>query len=250
MLAAWIFVIIYFVTDQRNIQSGSSRRPLLKSIALSSSSIPVIKKKKFKLILFGDSVIQKPAESFGLLNEVQRRLPHFDVENSGKNGQHVYQLQQRVYRDVVIKKPDVVFLFWDSDVSATPITTLNTAKFQKEYTRNVSQLILILKNVSYVLVSGPGLLSEGPMFRPGRFRHREPVAEKYVEINRKICNDLNVTYIDMRTPFRESIPLFWLFYRWYVTADGEHGNSRGSVIVANELVAAMADWMAKANYYD
>ena len=48
-------------------------------------------------------------------------------------------------------------------------------------------------------------------------------------------------------PFRKTIPLFLLFFRWYLTADEEHSNNRGSVIVANDLVAG-GNWMAKANY--
>ena len=97
-------------------------------------------------------------------------MPGFTIVNSGKNGEHLDELQARVNRDVVQQHPDLVFLFWDSDMSATSISVLNTPEFQASYTQQTKNLILSIKNVSDVIVSGPVLLSEGPLFRVGRFK--------------------------------------------------------------------------------
>ena len=97
-------------------------------------------------------------------------MPGFTIVNSGKNGEHLDELQARVNRDVVQKRPDLVFLFWDSDMSATPLSILNSKQFQASYTQQTIKLILSIKNVTDVIVSGPVLLSEGPLFRVKRFK--------------------------------------------------------------------------------
>ena len=64
------------------------------------------------------------------MEDIQKRLPGFIIVNSGKNGEHLDELQARVNKDVVQKRPDLVFLFWDSDMSATLLSNLNSKKFQ------------------------------------------------------------------------------------------------------------------------
>ena len=77
---------------------------------------------------------------------------------------------------------------------------------------------------------------------------RNPTLDTWTEMNTNICRQLNVTYIDMHTPFKKSIPLFWLFYKWYVTADGEHGNTRGSAIIAEKFAESVGDWLKAKQY--
>ena len=237
-IGAWIGTFFYYYVHQNDNES-----PPLYSV-----TTPRTVGRELKLILFGDSLIQKPAEQYLLVQKVKQRLPGFNVINSGKNGQHMDELLARVYRDVVDQHPDVVFFFWDSDYSATPVSKISSASFQAEYIKNTTTMIQILKNSSYTIVSGPTLLSEGPLFRPPRFKGYNPSLDTYVQINRKICEDLNVTYIDMHTPFRDSIPTFWLFYKWFITADGEHGNYRGSALIADKLAEKISIWLKNNNY--
>ena len=77
---------------------------------------------------------------------------------------------------------------------------------------------------------------------------RNPSLDTWTAMNANISRQLNVTYIDMHTPFKNSIPLFWLFYKWYITADGEHGNTRGSAIIADKLAESVGVWLKEKHY--
>ena len=89
------------------------------------------------------------------MEEIQQRLPGFTVVSSGFNGQHVGNLLERVDRDVVQHRPDIVFLFSDSDMSATPYSVLDSQEFQDLSTQMTMDVILSIKNVSSVIMSGP-----------------------------------------------------------------------------------------------
>ena len=238
MFIAWIGTFYYYFVHQNDNQSS----PLYSVTTKRTIG------RELKLILFGDSLIQKPSEGYHLVQEIQKRLPGFVVISSGKNGQHLDELEARVQKDVVNQRPDVVFFFWDSDYSATLVSKIESANFKREYIKNAKRIIATIKNSTYVIVSGPTLLSEGPLFRPSRFKGYNPSLDTYVQINSKICEDLNVTYIDMHTPFRDSIPTFWLFYKWFITADGEHGNYRGSALIADKLAEKISIWLKDNNY--
>ena len=52
----------------------------------------------------------------------------------------------------------------------------------------------------------------------------------------------------MYQSLKSQIPLFWLFYKWYLTDDGEHVNFKGTAIVADKLAEAVGEWLKEKNY--
>ena len=65
--------------------------------------------------------------------------------------------------------PDLVFLFfWNSDMSLSPVSLVKNPLYQASYKQQAINLILSIKGASDVIVSGPTIFLEGPLFRPGR----------------------------------------------------------------------------------
>mmetsp|Transcript_17136 Transcript_17136/g.24800 ORF Transcript_17136/g.24800 Transcript_17136/m.24800 type:complete len:285 (+) Transcript_17136:27-881(+) len=238
MIIAWLFALVYTCTHK--IETP----PLYSVVTKRKINRPLT------MILFGDSLIQKAAEKYGLVNKIKDRLPGFIVTNSGNNGEHIEELRHRMHKEVLNLKPDVVFLFWDSDMSGMSITLTHAQreKVLSNYTMKVKEVIYALKNVTYVIVSGPTLASEGPFIKPVRFFQRQPILETFLELNKKICAETNVTYLDLHTSLKRVIPKAWMFYKSFVTADGEHENHRGSVIIADALAEAVGVWLKFKDY--
>lgn len=67
--------------------------------------------------------------------------------------------------------------------------------------------------------------------------------DAYREINKEVCQELAIQYVDLRQAFKSELPSAWPFSRWYLTSDGEHPNERGSQIIANKFVEVLKKWM-------
>lgn len=97
----------------------------------------------------------------------------------------------------------------------------------------------------FVPSSGPGLLGEGPLFLPPRFAGKDAMLDLYRTINKRVCEEADITYIDLRKAFQEALPSVWLFSRWYVTSDGEHPNEKGTQIIADAFGGLLSQWLRK-----
>jgi hypothetical protein len=69
----------------------------------------------------------------------------------------------------------------------------------------------------------------------------------YRDINKKICANYNITYIDVRGALLSAIPSWWVWSMGYVTIDGEHLNSQGVEIVSQLFANVIDDWLVKLN---
>lgn len=75
--------------------------------------------KPFKVILFGDSLMNVGYSYYNLGEKLQHQFPHVSltIVNAGVNGDKIADMKDRMYADVVDQLPDAVLIYWDSDVS-------------------------------------------------------------------------------------------------------------------------------------
>ena len=75
--------------------------------------------KPFKIILFGDSLMNVGYSYYNLGEKLQHQFPYVSltIVNSGVNGDKIADMKARMYTDVVDQHPDAVLIYWDSDVS-------------------------------------------------------------------------------------------------------------------------------------
>lgn len=75
--------------------------------------------KPFKVILFGDSLMNVGYSYYNLGEKLQHQFPQVSltIVNAGVNGDKIADMKARMYTDVVDQQPDAVLIYWDSDVS-------------------------------------------------------------------------------------------------------------------------------------
>lgn len=196
---------------------------------------------RVKIVLFGDSLIDVPFSRNSLDEKIRNQFPYYllDIVDEGIGGNKIHNLRERMYRDVVLKKPDIVLLYWDSDVSDQEYEFLEEKSTEMQYREDVSEVVRVLKNTSKLAVAGPGILGEGPLFPQDFFYRKNKLLNHYREINKNVSLENGVIYLDIRKAFLDFIPSAWIFSMGYCTLDGEHPNERGSQILAEQFGLAI-----------
>lgn len=116
-----------------------------------------LSKNQFKLVLFGDSLLNVPYRQFELQSKIQQQFPNYEMEivNSGINGDRISFMFSRLNRDVLSHHPDAVMIFWDSDISDQSIDTLDMPSTKLKYKDDLHNVLVELKaSVKYISVSG------------------------------------------------------------------------------------------------
>ena len=91
-------------------------------------------------------------------------MPDFDVVPSAKSGEYVNAFQGR-FNKVAEQHPHLLFLFfWNSDMSLSPVSLVKNPLYQASYKQQAINLILSIKGVSDVIVSGPTVFWRGHCF--------------------------------------------------------------------------------------
>ena len=93
-------------------------------------------------------------------------------------------------------------------------------------------------------MGGPYLLGEGSVGIPARFCHKTQMLNDYRDMTRMICLEYKVNFMDMRKLALAAIPFYWVYYKGYLTVDGEHENDRGTALVAKEFSRVIKMWFS------
>lgn len=208
----------------------------------------------FNIVLFGDSLINMPFEKFNLggFLEASLTIPKESsvaIINEGRNSDTVLEMYQRM-NTLSAYDPDAVLLLWDSDVSDTSFEDLSEEDFdivKITYVNFLRDIISTLRenNIRYIAVSGPILFGEGTWFARKQFANKDSYLQQYIEMNRAVCEEMKVKYIDLHKKFIKKLPWYWFPSRYYLTVDGEHPNRTGTKLIAkafakvlNEMITA------------
>jgi len=208
-----------------------------------------------RLTLLGDSLFNKPFWDYDLGGKIREELPNYPliVFNEGVNGQMIHQILDRL-DSALSHRAEAVVLFWDTDCSDVDESVLNAtaiASLRQRYQDNLRTVINTTLNsgVEYMAIAGPGLLGEGPVGKPARWKSfdgkkdRTEMLDAYRLMNMKIAAEFDCPYLDVRQALLDSIPFWWIFSELWVTKDGEHLNYRGSMILAKLITDSFRGWL-------
>ena len=122
---------------------------------------------RFRVALFGDSLISRPALNLDLNGKIKSFLPQFEVEmtNVASSGSKIFDMRSRLGEIIDVEfVPDAVILYWDSDVSdvdESKMTLDEVDDLRMQYRDNLSfTLSQLVLNITYVAVAGPGILGD------------------------------------------------------------------------------------------
>ena len=201
------------------------------------------------IVLLGDSLIEFPFTLFNLGGILSEKLTDYKVNiyNEGKGSDNIKRIRARL-PEALAHKPDVLFLLFDTDISDTYESKLNSSEvvaLRARYEANVKAVVndSLAAGTQHVVMSGPILLGEGPWMRKTKFQGKAQMVKDYLALNERIAMEMNVTYLNLREHFLAEVPSSWPLGMWMVTFDGEHPNQRGTQLIASALASSLQPWL-------
>lgn len=202
--------------------------------------IPILKGHG-NIVLLGDSLIHRTCLEHNLIDLLRSRTDDkftLNFIDAGVNANMILDISQRLapilnnIRNT--RLPSFVFLLWDSDAADIDESLLSQGEVKSLRARYARTLHFVLKQLTrteaQVVVSGPVLYGK---------EGKTKALNDYRDINRKMCKDISVEYVDLRSIFlqREAEGM-------QTTSDGEHFNAAGAEILANQIAKLISRWQA------
>lgn len=199
--------------------------------------------KPMRVLFFGDSITQVGVNEGGYIWRMQRYLQqngkekNVELIGSGIGGNKVYDLYLRMEDDVLLKHPDVVFIFigvndvWHKSTSGTG-TDLD--KFEKFYQAIIQKLLKA--HIKPILVT-PACIGE----LKGNANPQDADLNTYSAVIRKLATQHQLTLVDLRQQ--------WIDYqemnntsnaeKGILTTDRVHLNDKGNEWAAQAMLKAL-----------
>ena len=198
-----------------------------------------VPQKKKKVIFFGDSITQagvQPGGYITLIDSISRKegkADQYEFTGAGIGGNKVYDLYLRLEKDVLEKKPDVVFIYvgvndvWHKQSLGTGT---DADKFQNFYQALIDKIKAV--GAKIILVT-PAAIGEKTDFT----NQLDGDLNKYSGFIRELAAKNNLPLVDLRKAFLE--------YnlknnpsnkdRGILTSDMVHLNEKGNQLVAEQM---------------
>lgn len=195
------------------------------------------------IAFFGDSITQAGARPGGycrlISGAIGKRHPQLGVKTvyAGISGHKVPNLQSRLERDVLSKKPTVVFIYIGINDVWHSLNGRGTPK--DKFEAGLRDLIRKISAAgAKIVLCTPSTIGE----KTDGSNRLDPMLEEYAAISRKVAADTGVTLCDLRRAFLahlkkhnpENKP------RGILTGDGVHLNKAGNQFVADRAAEAIA----------
>ncbi len=195
------------------------------------------------IAFFGDSITQSGAEPGGycrLIGEaIEHQRPELGVKivYAGISGHKVPDLQERIERDVLSRKPTIVFIYigindvWHSnDGRGTP-----KDRFEAGLRNLVARIAAVDAKVVLCTPSTIGEKTDGS-------NPLDEMLEAYSAISRQVAMDTGVTLCDLRVAFLDHLTTHNPDNkdRGILTTDGVHLNDAGNRFVAAQAAESIA----------
>jgi lysophospholipase L1-like esterase len=195
-----------------------------------------------RIIFLGDSITRAGDQPKGYVTIVrdtlQREYPNPTVEviGSGINGNKVPNLQARLKKDVITKRPThVVIYIGINDVWHFYGFKQETGTQRQVFEQGLRDLIKQIRETgSEVSLCTPSVIGEDP-------ESNTPVNQlliEYANISRTVARTSGVHLCDLRTAFEQYLKTNNpnKAYQSILTSDGVHLNERGNLFVANFML--------------
>ena len=194
-----------------------------------------------RILFLGDSITEqgvKPNGYVTLLREQFRtRYPDLGIEiiGAGISGNKVTDLEKRLAKDVIEKKPTIVVIYigindvWHWALAGHSGTT------KEEFERILREIIARIRySGAEVVLCTPSVIGE----KFDGTNSQDPLLEQYCVIDRKIAFDQGIRLCDLRKAFIAYLTVHNKenSEKNFLTTDGVHLNDAGNKLVADEMV--------------
>ena len=200
------------------------------------------------IAFFGDSITQGGARPGGycrLIGEaIEKQRPELGVKivYAGISGHKVPDLQGRLDRDVISKKPTIVFIY--IGINDVWHSTNGRGTSEDRFDAGLRDLTKeITAAGAKVVLCTPSTIGE----KNDGSNSLDPMLEEYSAISRKVAADTGATLCDLRRAFLDHLKKQNPDNkdRGILTGDGVHLNAAGNKFVAAEAAEAIAKALRK-----
>jgi lysophospholipase L1-like esterase len=197
-----------------------------------------------RIVFLGDSITQEgdsPHGYIGLMREAAREAGHdaWELIGAGVSGNKVPDLQARLERDVLSKKPTLVVIYIGiNDVWHFALGIGGTPK--DRYEAGLRDLLARVKESgSRALLCTPSVIGE----KSDGSNPLDPMLEEYAAITRTVAASTGTPLCDLRSSFllelKKKNPEN--LQKGVLTRDGVHLNDSGNRFVAETLLEALEE---------
>ncbi len=197
------------------------------------------KKKRKKIVFFGDSITRQGMNTGGYIRRMIRLLREegieddFELAGAGVDGDKVYDLYLRMDEDILAKGADVVVIFVgvnDVGHKYSTLTGTDINRFHDFYTTIINKLLAA--EIKVVLCT-PGVIGENIDFT----NEEDEELNSYSNVIRELSVQHELPLVDIRKAFMNYISANNPADKemGVLTTDRVHLNDRGNQLVAEEM---------------
>ncbi len=195
---------------------------------------------KKRIVFFGDSITEMGNMPGGYVSIVRDSLKNFEIIGTGISGNKVSDLEKRLRKDVLDKKPDCVVMYigindvWhyqfaDRGLSGTP---------KDSFSLKLKNIINKIQQAgSTVILCTPSVIGE----KTGGSNPSDAMLDEYSGISRIVAQEAKVHLLDLRKEF-----LSYLLEHnstnsehGILTTDGVHLSAEGNRFVALQMIKGL-----------
>ena len=203
-------------------------------------------KKGDRIVFLGDSITEGGAAPGGYIRLIEKHLQdkHQDlgmkVIGAGVSGNKVPDLQRRLQRDVLAKKPTVVVIYigindvWHGENDPAKGTS------PEAYVAGLKEIIgKCQKAGARVILCTPSVIGE----KPDGSNKLDTLLDKYAGLSRKVAKETGVKVCDLRKAFLEYLKTANPDKKGtgILTGDGVHLNPAGNKFVAEVILKSLGE---------
>jgi lysophospholipase L1-like esterase len=202
---------------------------------------PALKKGE-RIVFLGDSITQAGVGPKGYVTLIKNTLAErhkdlgIEVIGAGISGNKVPDLQRRLDKDVIAKKPTLVVIYigindvWHSEMNPPRGTP------RDKYEEGLKEIIGKIKDAgARVVLCTPTVIGEK------KSNKLDAQLDEYADVSRKVAKDTRVTLCDLRKTFREYLEKHNADdkEKGVLTSDRVHLNDAGNQLVADTILATI-----------
>lgn len=195
-----------------------------------------------RIVFFGDSITEMgmgPKGYITLIKDSLARLyPSIQVIGAGISGNKVTDLQQRVDRDVIAKKPTLVFIYIGINDVWHAILPGHTGTSRDAYENGLKEVIGKIKAANaHVVLCTPTVIGE----RWDRTNQLDLQLDEYAAISRRVAQATGSTLCDLRLAFIKYLATHNPVNKesGVLTTDTVHMNDDGNRLIATEMLKSL-----------
>ena len=191
------------------------------------------------IVFFGDSITELGVHPSGYIARIKENLlkkqPSLAIIGAGISGNKVPDLQARVDRDVIARKPDLVFIYIGINDVWHAVMPGRTGTPKNIYETGLKDVIGKIRRAgTRVILCTPSVVGE----RWDGKNPLDPQLDEYSDISRRVAEETASSLCDLRKAFLAYLKAHnsGNVESGILTTDGVHMNDNGNRLIADEML--------------